>query len=128
MPHKSEERRARALITKGTGQGRREEDSTPVAEVHEANGQPGRKSLGASAPPPWRRLAEVLEEAAGHDLLREVLEAGRDVNAELGDGLAVVLPSGEALLILSTERGIEVRRHATDDDVALFLRRGEVAA
>lgn len=76
----------------------------------------------------WVRLADAIADAGADPLLREVLEAGRNVDAEPGDGLAAFLPDGEVLLLLATPDGLEVRRNVPAAEVAVFLGRGEVAA
>ncbi|HRY43415.1 MAG TPA: hypothetical protein P5164_05655 [Thermoanaerobaculia bacterium] len=74
-----------------------------------------------NAPVPWQRLSDVLLEVDADPTLREVLEAGRNVEAEPGDGAAAFLPDGETLLLLADGDGLLVRRHAPADEVALFL-------
>lgn len=136
MPHrrdpmKTEEPPWPAARRHGEGD-RRPKDSTSVHEGTAANGTEERKSTRperraalleamAPAPSPWRRLSEVLEEGVGDELLRELLEAGRHVDAEPGDGAAAFLPGGEVLLFLATPDGLEVRRSVPADEVALFL-------
>jgi len=74
-----------------------------------------------NAPVPWRRLSDVLLEAGADPVLREVLEAGRHVDAEPGDGAAAFLLNGETILLLATPDGMTVRRNAPADEVARFL-------
>ncbi len=79
-------------------------------------------------PSPWTRLADALADPGSGPAVRAVLEAGRNVKAEPGDGVAAFLPNGETLLLLVEADGLLVRRNVTDDEVHLFLSRGEVAA
>lgn len=124
MPHrKSEERPGRGARRQNEGD-RRPKDSTPVSHGTDGYTPPGRKS----GPGRWVRLADVLLEPGADPALRSVLEAGRHVDAEPGDGAAAFLPDGEVLLLLATPDGLTVRRHAPADEVALFLGRSEVAA
>lgn len=129
MPHrKSEERPGRGARRQNEGD-RRPKDSTPVSHGTEANAPEGRKS----GPGRWVRLADVISaapwaEPGADPTLREVLEAGRHVDAEPGDGAAAFLPNGETILLLATPDGLTVRRHAPADEVALFLSDAREAA
>jgi len=142
MPHRdleTEERPCRAAQRQGKGNRTETKDSTSVSDGTEANGAEERKSTRdarradlleamAPAPSPWRRLAEVLEEAGADPLLREFLEAGRHVDAEEGDGAAAILPGGETLLLLASPDGLLVRRNVTDAELHLFLAGAREAA
>ena len=129
MPHrrdpmKTEERPWRAAQRQGKGRETEAGDSTPVSHGTDGYTPPGRKS----GPGRWVRLADVLLEPGADPALRSVLEAGRHVDAEPGDGAAAFLPDGEVLLLLATPDGLTVRRHAPADEVALFLSDAREAA
>ena len=115
MPHrKSEERPGGGARRQNEGDRSKTKDSTPVSHGTAGYTPSGRKS-------PWVRLSDVLLEVDADPTLREVLEAGRHVEAEPGDGAAAFLPNGETLLLLADGDGLLVRRHAPADEVARFL-------
>ncbi len=129
MPHrrdpmKCEERPGRGAQRQGEGGNWQAKDSTPVSHGTDGYTPPGRKS----GPGRWVRLADVLLEPGADPALRSVLEAGRHVDAEPGDGAAAFLPDGEVRLRLATPDGLTVRRHAPADEVALFLSDAREAA
>lgn len=142
MPHRGQKRderprQAARRLDKGNRTDR--EDSTGRADSNRAvmSTPPERKSPrderraalleGMGVPAPWRRLGDVLAEAVD-PVLRAILEAGRNVNAEPGDGAAAILPDGEAVLLFATPDGLTVRRHATDAELRVFLSRAREAA
>lgn len=139
MPHRSEERPGRGAQRQNEGDRTETKDSTGSAARNRpvVSTPPERKSTrderraalleGMGVPAPWRSLGEVLAETVD-PILRDLLESGRNVNAEPGDGAAAILPDGEAVLFLATADGLSVRRHATSDELRLFLGRAEVAA
>lgn len=138
MPHRSEERPGRGAQRQNEGNRTETKDSTSsVAEVHEGYTPERRKSTrderraalleGMGVAAPWKRLGEVLAETVD-PILRDLLESGRNVNAEPGDGAAALMPDGEAVLFLATADGLLVRRNVTPDEVALFLAGAREAA
>lgn len=129
MPHRrgpmnAKSAGANGALHRGKGDNWQTKDTTSVHEGTEEYGPQERKS----APSPWRRLSDVLAEAVGDELLRELLEAGRQVDAEPGDGAAAFLPGGEVLLFHVAPDGLLVRRNVAVDDVALFLAGAREAA
>ena len=130
MPHrdlKTEERRWNGAQVQGEGD-RHGKDSTGSAARNRAvsSTPEGRKSG-------WVRLADVISaapwaEPGADPLLRDLLEAGRHVDAEEGDGAAAFLPSGEVILFHVSADGLEVRRNVPADEVALFLSGAREAA
>ena len=128
MPHrrdplKTEERPWRAAQRQGKGKGTEPKDSTGSAARNRAVGStPEERKSG------WVRLSDLLVEPDADPALRELLEAGRHVDAEPGDGAAAFLPGGEVLLLHVSPDGLVVRRGATPDEVALFLAGAREAA
>lgn len=140
MPHRdleTEERPWRAAQRQGKGNRTETKDSTEGGSKRAGVSTPsGRKSRderraalleAMGVPSPWRRLSEVLAEAVD-PLLRELLEAGRHVDAEPGDGAAAFLPTGEVILFHVSPDGLEVRRNVPAGEVALFLAGAREAA
>lgn len=122
-PMKCEERPARGARRRGRRDNWQAKDSTGCAARNRAvaTTPAGRKS-------PWIRLADALADPDADPAVRAVLEAGRNVDAEEGDGLAAFLPGGETLLLLVEADGLLVRRNVTDDEAHLFLAGAREAA
>lgn len=122
-PMKCEERPARGARRRGRRDNWQAKDSTGCAARNRAVGSTpeGRKS-------PWTRLADALADPDADPAVRAVLEAGRNVDAEPGDGVAAFLPGGETLLLLVEADGLLVRRNVTDAEAHLFLAGAREAA
>ena len=145
MPHRRDPMNATSAGANGArhqgrGKGTEPKDSTGSTARNRAaavSTPPERKSTrderraalleGMGVPAPWRSLGEVLAEAVD-PVLRAILEAGRNVDAEPGDGAAAIMPNGEVLLLHVSPDGLVVRRGATPDEVALFLAGAREAA